>query len=148
MKRFIVVCALVAGCSDPFETTISSPGGPATVIDTPVATSRNSLADQIAIGDICASILPVRSTPAAQPAIAELRSRTDFTERELAYIGSGQIATGMSERAGVCALGGNAVTIGSIKTVTTTGHVIKTLRFEGRSNMTLVTDNGIVTSMY
>ena len=59
-----------------------------------------------------------------------------------------RIAVGMSERAGVCALGGNAIKISSVRTVTTTGHVTKTFRFEGTANQTLVTDNGVVTGYY
>ena len=150
MKRFVIICALLAGCSDDYFTTTKSvhPSGSTVVYDTPEVNPTASIAEQYDIGRTCGRIARQRGTEAVLPNIAELRLRSDFTETELDLIANGRIAVGMSERAGVCALGGNAIAFELVRTVTTPGHIVKTFVFKGATSITLVTDNGVVTAAY
>ena len=145
MKQLILACALLAGCTDMFTTAVRSTDAPTTIGDTPIVNPTSAVANQFDIGAICASVAKARGTAAAQSGIADLRQRAQFTEPELAYIANGQVATGMSEKAGLCALGGNGISIRKVKTTTSTGHVTKVFTFGNGS--VLNTDNGVVTSL-
>jgi hypothetical protein len=140
----VLACILMAGCTEAFTTTYSSPASPVAVeVPTPVVDPTLSVANQADIGNTCAAIAAARGTAAAQAGIAELRLRAGFSETELGLISGGGVAAGMSERAAICALGGNSNTVTAIKTITAPGHVTKVFTFTNGTR--LYTDNGVVT---
>lgn len=147
MKKLFLILTMLSACSDQFVSTTDSTEAPTTVVATPGVGLTPEIAHQIAIGDICAAISMTRGTSQMDAKLAELRVQSDFTPAEITSISKGEIVIGMSERAGICALGGNRMRIKDVHTVTSTGHMTKAFIFYGSPSITLYTDNNVVTKV-
>lgn len=142
MKKLLLSLVMLSACTDMFVTTTSSPGTLTTVEPTPTMPITSHVAEQLEIGEICAAVAANRGSSAQAEKIAELRQKADFTAVEIRLIASGEVAVGMSERAGICALGGNSMKADSVKTTTTEGHFVQEMTFIGGTVLT--TDNYVV----
>ncbi len=147
MKKLLLVCLLTAGCGEMFvSTTTSTPAG-TTVEAAPNVAVTQDRVDQVAINDICADVARTRGAFGMNGKIAELRLKSDFTANDIALISRGEVAIGMTQQAAICALGGNSRTIQTVKNTTSPGHVREELIFNGTPEVTLFTDNYIVTGV-
>jgi len=151
MHKPLIACVILAGlagCStDPngFFTTVDSNFTAPTTFETPEVNPTASIANQADIGATCADIAASRGSSIAQTGINTLRLQATFNEVELGHIANGEVASGMTERAGICALGGNSAGVAEVKTITSPGHIAKVFTFTNIDGK-LYTDNGLVTS--
>ncbi len=145
MKMLVLALVTLSACDSHFITTTFGPDIPTTVAPaTPVAVTTDR-ANQLAIGNICAAVFRTRGTLEHEARMAELRGQADFTPVEFDFIAKGEVAIGMTQRAGICVLGGNAMKVAYVKNTTTPGHFVEEMTFKGNPPVTLVTDNYGVT---
>jgi len=151
MHKPLIACAILAGLAgcaatpDGFMTTVDSNYTAPVTVPTPEVNPTYSIAVQAAIGAACADIATSRGSSIAASGINTLRLQAGFTESELAHIAAGEVASGMTERAAICALGGNSATVAEVKTITSPGHIAKVFTFTNIPGK-LHTDNGLTTS--
>lgn len=100
------------------------------------------------LNDVCYSVAVAAAGNSSQASLdvgmAELRRRGLFTERELAHIARGEAVIGMSEAAGICALGAmyDAVNETTVAGATAKQYVFGTGGYGGTRY--LYTTNGVV----
>ena len=122
MKRLVIAFALLAGCEG------------------------FAVVHQVDTGHPCAAIAVARdggSTAAVNAGIRDLRTRGGFTEQELGLIARGEIAPGMSERAGLCALGDNGYVLATTP-VGTAAPTVTYRRAVTAQPLVLYVSNGVV----
>jgi len=108
-------------------------------------------APKASIRDLCQTIGAVEAGNAtresAEIALAELRSRGTFTDRDLQSIARGNVRIGMTEEAGLCAVG--YYWYGVNETVTAGGTRRQYVMGDGNYNPRwyLYTENGVVTAI-
>lgn len=147
MKKILFACLAMSACTDQLISTTTRGGTPTVIEPAPNVAVTQGRADQLAIGDLCADLARTRGTNGMAQDLAILRRSADFTTNEFALISRGEVAVGMSQRAAICALGGNSNTVKSVKSTTSTGHIREEMLFNGSPGVTLYTDNYVVTGI-
>ena len=147
MKILFLSLVMLSACGDHFVTTTTGPAVATTVEIAPNVAVTADRANQLAIGELCSAVSLARGTSALDAKMAALRAKADFTPAEFGYISRGEVATGMTQRAGICALGGNRMKVVYVKNTTTVGHFVEEMTFKGTPPVVLITDNYVVTGV-